>query len=195
VKHIIRLIVALLTFSTGVGLDRLLSSKPTRVEKAPPTVSNQPISFVAAEPVLPAPLSTPKALLIFDYDTEKFWPEGSYEIAGKRPKGFAKSDNLYIQIWKEDASHVHLLFSIFDDRDNNDLPASFALVTERRLFFVTQPSSDGFVYRFDGEFLRRGSFSDAPEGKAVLKGTLTKSRDNRTVAEWPMKFAVAHDGC
>src|SRR5262245_39148483 len=198
-KHLIlRLIVALLTFSTGIGLDRLVNSKPAQVEKAPPIVSYQPVSFVAPEPVAasaPMPLSSPKPILIFDYDPEKFWPEASYATTGTRLKGSSRYDSFVIERWRGDHADEFVWFSIFDDRGNTDLRASFALVTDQRLFFVTQPSPEGDVYRFDGEFLRRGYIDDVPEGKAVFKGILTKSKDNRTFAEWPMSFAVAHDGC
>jgi hypothetical protein len=193
----LRLIAALLAFSIGVGLDRLVNSKPAQGKK-PPIVSSQPLSSGAAYSVVaaaPTPLSTPKPTLIFDYDAGKFWPEGNYAIVGKRPKGFSRDDYFFIEIWQGDHTDEHVWFSVLDDRGNTDLSASFALVTDKRLFFVTQPSSDGFVYRFDAEFLRRGAIYDAPERKAVLKGTLTISKDNRTVAEWPMRFGVVHDGC
>jgi len=195
-KHLLlRLIVALLTFSTAVGFDGLLISQPSSVEKVLPIDSCASTSVVTMGPVLPTPLSTPKPTLIFDYDPEKFWPEGNYAIVGKRPKGFSRDDYFFIEIWQGDHTDEHVWFSILDDRGNTDLSASFALVTDQRLFFVTQPSPDGLVYRFDGEFLRRGEIFDAPEGTAVLKGVLTTSKNDRTVAEWPMRFAIVHDGC
>jgi hypothetical protein len=193
----VRVLLALFTFSLGVGLDRLLTLNPKHIEKTPPVLSDETKSLVHATShfVFRGTPVRAKPTLIFDYDTEKFWPEGSYAIIGKRPKGFSKDDYFFIEIWRGDDTDQHVWFSILDDRGNTDVTASFALVTEKRLIFVTQPSSDGFVYRFDGEFLRRGAIYDAPEGKAVLKGTLTTSKDNRTVAEWPMRFAVVHDGC
>ena len=105
-------------------------------------------------------------------------------------------DSFFIKIWDGDeSSRDYVWFSVFDERGNTDLWASFALVTERRLFFVTQPTDQGFVYRFDGEFLRRGVIFDSDEGEPVLKGTLTKSKNNRTLVEWPVKFKVIHQGC
>jgi hypothetical protein len=198
VKHLIlRLLVALLTFSAGWGLDRLLTSRPKQLERATPNVSYEPI---AAEAVIatPVPVSTPKPTLIFDYDTQKFYPLADYVLTGKRPKVLSNDDSFFVTIWHlddTDTSHDYVEFSIFDERGNTDLLASFALVTERRLFFVTQPTDEGFVYRFDGEFLRRGVIFDSAEGEVVLKGTLTKSKDNRTLVEWPVKFKVIHQGC
>ena len=192
---IIRLLLAVLTFSAGLGFDRLLTSRPNRLERATPNVSYEPI---AAEAVIaaPMPVSPPKATLIFDYDPEKFWPVAHYAFTGKRPKGLSRDDSFFIKIWHFDNSDKDFVwFSIDDERGNTDLWASFALVTERRLFFVTQPSDLGFVYRFDGEFLRHGVIFDSAEGEVVLKGTLTKSKDDHTVAEWPVRFKVIHQGC
>jgi len=192
---IIRLLVAVLTFSAGWGLDRLLTSRPTQLERATQHVSYEPI---AAEAVIarPIPVSPPKPTLIFDYDIKKFWPVANYAFTGKRPKGLSWDDSFFINIWHwDETSHEYVWFSVFDERGNTDLWASFALVTERRLFFVTQPTDEGFVYRFDGEFLRRGLIFDSAEGEVVLKGTVTKSKDDRTVAEWPVRFAVVHNGC
>jgi len=194
---IVRLLFALLTFSAGVGLDRVLTSRPNKIEKATPIVSKEaiPAEAVIAAPV---PVSPPKPTLIFDYDLEKFYPLADYALAGKRPKGLSSDDSFFVTIWHlddTDTSHDHVEFSIFDERGNTDLLASFALVTEQRLFFVTQPTDEGFVYRFDGEFLRRGMIVDSAEGEVVLKGTLTKTKDNRTLVEWPIKFKVIHQGC
>ena len=201
VKHLIlRLLLALLTFSTGVGLDRLTSTRKS-VEKAATNLSYSRNSVAPASHFLfhgesPSSVSPLKPRLIFDYDPEKFWPVGDYAFTGKRPKGLSWDDSFFITIWQVDNSDDdYVRFSIFDDRGNTDLSASFALVTERRLFFVTQPSPEGFLYRFDGEFLRRGVIFDSAEGEVVLKGTLTKSKGDRTVAEWPVRFAVVHDGC
>jgi hypothetical protein len=196
VKHLIlRLLVALLTFSAGWGLDRLLTWRPNQLERATLNVSDKPI---AAEAVIarPIPVSPPKPTLIFDYDTKKFEPLADYAFTGKRPKGLSWDDSFFIKIWHwDESSRDYVWFSVFDERGNTDLWASFALVTERRLFFVTQPTDEGFVYRFDGEFLRRGVIFDSAEGEVVLKGTLTKSKDNRTLVEWPVKFKVVHQGC
>jgi len=196
VKYLIlRLLVALLTFSAGLGLDRFLTSRPNQLQRATPNVSYEPIAAEAAI-AAPMPVSPPKPTLIFDYDLEKFDPQAHYAFTGKSPKGLSRDDSFFIKIWHMDeTSHDSVWFSVWDERGNTDLWASFALVTERRLFFVTQPTDEGFVYRFDGGFLRRGYIFDSAEGEVVLKGTLTKSKNNRTVVEWPVRFKVIHQGC
>ena len=192
---ILRLLIAVLTFSAGLGLDRFLTSRHSQLEKATPILSNEPIAAEAAI-APPMPVSPPKPTLIFDYDLDKFDPQAHYVLTGKSPKGLSRDDSFFIKIWHMDeTSHDYVRFSVLDERGDTDLWASFALVTERRLFFVTQPSDLGFVYRFDGEFLRRGVIFDSAEGEVVLKGTLTKSKDNRTLVEWPVKFKVVHQGC
>jgi len=194
---ILRSFVALLTFSVGVGFDQYLISKPKHLKNVPPNISYEPMGRVSAVvAAVPMPLSPPKPTLIFDYDPEKFWPVAHYAFTGKRPKGLSRDDSFFIKIWHFDNSDKDFVwFSIDDERGNTDLWASFALVTERRLFFVTQSSDLRFVYRFDGEFLRHGVIFDSAEGEVVLKGTLTKSKDDRTVAEWPIRFKVIHQGC
>jgi len=204
VKHpILRLLLAVLTFSIGVGLDRLTTKRRSVVEAA----AN--VMYEARRPVAPTPhfifrgesalpVSPPKPTLIFDYDLQKFYPLADYALTGKRPKGLSKDDSFFVTIWHlddTDTSHDYVAFSIFDERGNTDLFASFALVTERRLFFVTQPTDEGFVYRFNGEFLRRGVIIDSAEGEVVLKGTLTKTKHDRTLVEWPVRFKVIHEGC
>jgi hypothetical protein len=72
----------------------------------------------------------------------------------------------------------------------------FGLVTRRHLYFLTAPSNEeGFQYRLDGEFLRGNMVSDAPEGKAVIKGTLTKLKYGQKIAEAVVKFGVIYDHC
>ena len=192
---ILRLLIAVLTFSAGLGLDRFLTSRPNQLERATPNVSYEPIAAEAAI-AAPMPVSPPKPTLIFDYDLDKFDPQAHYVLTGKSPKGLSRDDSFFIKIWHmDDTPDDSVWFSILDEQGNTDLWASFALVTERRLFFVTQPTDEGFVYRFDGEFLRRGYVFDSAEGEVVLKGTLTKTKDNRTLVEWPVKFKVVHQGC
>ena len=201
-KHLIlRLLVAVLTFSTGVGVNRL-RPKRRSVVKATTNVMYETGRSVAPAPHFifrgesALPVITPKPTLIFDYDPKKFWPVAHYAFTGKRPKGLSVDDSFFIKIWHfDEQSDDSVWFSVFDERGNTDLWASFALVTERRLFFVTQPTDEGFVYRFDGEFLRSGVIFDSAEGEVVLSGTLTKSKDNRTLVEWPVKFKVIHHGC
>ena len=85
----------------------------------------------------------------------------------------------------------------FGDEENYDeAPATFAFVTERRVFFVTSPlATKHFEYRFDGEFVRKDFDNVAGTNKAVLRGTLTKTRNGRTVAQHEFTFRMEFEGC
>jgi hypothetical protein len=72
--------------------------------------------------------------------------------------------------------------------------AIFALVSERRVFLVTPAFEEGFEYRFDGEFLRPDLWS-VNQNIAVLRGTLTKTRKGRKVAERVVSLRFEEDQC
>ena len=77
-----------------------------------------------------------------------------------------------------------------------DARGTFALVSEQRLFFATSNlSNTEFEYWFDGKFLRTDF--EAVEGKevAVLRGTLTKTKNGRKIAEHTFNFRMEHLGC
>ena len=63
------------------------------------------------------------------------------------------------------------------------------------MFLITDSNADGIKYRFDGEFLRGNVATDAGEGKAVIKGTLTKTKNGRRTAECVVKLQVEQHGC
>ena len=192
---ILRVIVALLTFSAGVGFDRLRTSKPKPVEKTTQIVASEPTSFVPA-PLLPVIPTSPTPTIICDYDPLKFEPIATFYVISQKPRTFGDYDlsPIYFEILPtEREGQVNVRISDFGGHETP--PTEFALVTDRRFFFVTGQTSDGYEYRFDGEFLRRGILYDAREGKAVLKGTLTKARNGRTVFEWAMKFGIVYDEC
>ena len=194
VKHIIlRLLLALLTFSAGVGLHRL-TSKRKPVEKSAISelyrssrASVAPTShfLFRGESVLPS------SRVICDYNPAKFDPVAELHAVGKKKKCLAAVSFLLLSTGTDGQVTV----SISDLGGQETPETKLALVTDRRLFFVTDQTSDGFEYRFDGEFLLSGTLYEAPEGKVVLKGTLTKSKNGRAVVEWPLKFEVVQDRC
>lgn len=190
-KHLIlRLLVALLTFSTAVGLDRL-RSKRKPVEKSAVfelyRSTRAPTSHFTFRggSVLPSPQ------VICDYDPAKFDPVAELHAVGKKKKSLAAVSFLLLST----GTDKQVTVSISDLGGQETPETKFAFVTDRRLFFVTGPASDGFEYRFDGEFFQSGTLYEAPEGKVVLRGTLTKSKNGRTVVEWPLKFEVVQDRC
>jgi hypothetical protein len=137
--------------------------------------------------------SSPKATIICDYDPDEFYPVADLYLIGKVPESIGDTSVNFLIMSSEVEDQVTVSISELGGRETPK--TNFALVTSRRLFFVTDKTADGFEYRFDGQFLCQGDLYDAPEGKAVLKGTLTQSKNGRTVAEWPMRFAVVHEGC
>ena len=191
-KHLtVRLVILLLTFSLGLGLDRL-TSKQKDVEK---TTSG---SYEAKASVAPAShflfrgeSVSPSSRVICDYDPTKFEPIAELTAMGKRKKSVQAVSFLLLPTGVNNQVTVDI-----SDLGGQETPeTNFALVTNKRLFFVTDKTSDGFEYRFDGEFLQSGTLYEAPEGKVVLKGTLIKSKNGRTVVQWPLKFEVVQDRC
>jgi hypothetical protein len=78
----------------------------------------------------------------------------------------------------------------------NQYNANFALVTERKLFFVTSKGTESeFEYRFDGEFVKTDFEEFADKNIEVLRGTLTKTKDGRKIAEHTVSFRMEHLGC
>lgn len=206
-KRLVLHFAALLSaFTLGVGLDRVMST-PLRPAPVPKPVS-VPVSVAIAEPlqtiIAPAieskPSSTLSGQMIFDYDPEKFVPDGNYMIKGQSPKGFVEFRS--ISLWLNDIVDGQLSGSVavhtVTTNDKQDYQTVwFGLVTERRLFFVTPTFEGGYEYRFDGEFLRRNMSSAVNTNKAVLRGTLTKTKKGRRVAEAVVSFRleIEEDAC
>lgn len=203
-KRLILHLAALVSaFAFGVGLDRVMSA-PSRTPVPKPV--SVPVSVPIAEPlqtiitpaVAPQPIATPPSQMIFDYDPNKFFPEGGYVIKGRPPKEFVEFQSIGIWLNEIVDGQPSGSVAVFTSttNDNQDYKtALFGLVTERRVFFVTPTFEGGFEYRFDGEFLRRDVASAANTNKAVLKGTLTKTKKGRKVAEAVVSFLLEHDGC
>jgi hypothetical protein len=197
-RLILRFTVAILAFGFGLAIDRVLVSpvqKPRTVWKLEPVVST-PV------PACPASTSTPlttRALgprMIFHYNPTKFDPKGTYYPLSPLPKDFAEFDIIELAV-DESASEV-LGSAIVQTRTNDMYDAqtvTFLVITERRLFLVASSVSETqFEYRFDGEFLGNpGRLVDT--GKPALRGTLTKMRDGRKVAERVISFDVRYLGC
>jgi hypothetical protein len=192
----------LVTFALGVGTNTLFSQQ--RINFNPPpiaeTVSLAPVELLKEQvpPIPPVPAATPEPILVLDYDPERFTPWAVFYIMGRKPKAFADVDSLEVAL----SGHVEAgegyiqVNTCTPDVACEPASATFALVTERRLFFVTtQLRNSEFEYRFDGQFLRTDF--NAVEGKkiAVLRGTLTKTKHGRKIAEHTFNFRMEHLGC
>ena len=189
--------ITILAFLLGVGLDRLLS-KP-----AVPTPVPQRVVVSIPKPIAaPAPIAaaTPSmTFVVFDYDSQKFYPDGDYVLVGQKPKELEEFVSFYIGLNSDVdgqlTGNVGVSALIGDDDEYESQTAVYGLITDQRVFFVTPMFRTGFEYRFDGEFLRRDLLSAGNTNKAVLKGKLTKTKNGRKVAERIVSFRLELHGC
>jgi hypothetical protein len=204
-RHLILWIVAILiTFSIGVATDQVVQQlsavELTASVPLEPVALDSPV--VKAEPVPPTvaestPAAPPKPIFILDYDREKFWPWAVFQAMEPVSKEFAEVDSIEVGInGNADSEPGYIAVYSSIDNNNDSAQAVFALVTERRLFFVTgQMRNSEFEYRFDGEFLHTDFERLGGKNKAVLRGTLTKMKHGRTIAQRTLSFRVEHLGC
>lgn len=198
-RILLRVLLMTIAFACGLGIHDLVSSfqaVPARMDRTetvtPTVVEAQP------EPIVQAlPLPTPPPNLILDYDAKKFLPDGGYYVLGSMPKEFREFSSLEVYSGTHDDPPVGYVGVSTHSHDRYDSqPAVFALVTERRLFFVTSSANgDGYEYRFDGEFLRRDIGSVADKKISVLRGKLTKTKKGRKIAEALVNFRFEYVGC
>jgi hypothetical protein len=201
-RKILYVVVALLTFAVGVGLgqvnlQRLSPPAPKAepvirvpVEQTPPSV---PVAtLAAAEPAEPEPQ------LILDYDQHKFDPYGRYYVMDSKPKEFENFDVIDLSLYPGLNGHPNGIISIttYVNKEPLFTNASFGLITEKRVFFVTYPTFiPGVEYRFDGEFLRSDFEAMDGKNKAVLRGTITKTKYGRKLAEHTFNFRIENGHC
>ena len=198
-RIVLRVLIAILAFGFGVVVDRVFSRPQAhrRVKQV------QPVMPIAV-PACPAPTGyadavysvIPPAQVIFDYNPRKFDPRGSFFPLTPLPKEFAEVSYFELAIDEEDGEVWGSAYIQAHTDTGYDFPnAQFLLITERRIFFATSASEKtGFAYRFDGEFLANPA-SRMDSGKAVVRGTLSKSKNGRTVAECKVSFGVQYLGC
>lgn len=192
-RRVILWIVAIsITFALGTGADTL---KRYLFTKKPPAVAKvETAQAEVAATVVETPTPTPQATMILDYNTEKYSRNGVLSIMGPVPKGF--SDFVCIEMTVDSGGHVDYpgYLELYSREDVGY--THFVLVTERTLYFTTSPrQEDGIQYRFEGEFLIKDFNSVIDKNKAAVRGTLTKSRKGRTLAEQTITFRVESFGC
>lgn len=193
----------LVTFALGLGIQSLVSwyqvEHPAPIE----VLSVGPITTQAQlfAPVAPIPLesaTTQETILVLDYDQEKFTPWAVFRVMGNKPKEFADIDSIEFGLYRDvDNQQGYLSLNAHDTGGNYEsAPGTFALVTEQRLFFATsQMPNTEFEYWFDGRFLRTDFEAVEGKGVAVLRGTLTKTKNGRKIAEHTFNFRMEHLGC
>ena len=204
-RFILWIAAILITFAIGVGADRLwwhfftASPAPATVEPAAAEVivpQREVVYVPAPAPATPTP-PPPQPHLILDYDPKGPSVWAAFYIMGPQPKEFADIDSIEAMLSPESPDYPGTI-SVFAHEGNvyDEAEATFGLVTDRRIFFATGKRGDRDIeYRFDGEFLRKDFDAVAGKNKAVLRGTLTKMKNGRTIAQQEFTFRMEYMGC
>jgi len=198
-RVILWIVAILITFGIGMGADSLsrylfTNETPATNLKAAPLEAAAPV--VAPTVPFPEP-AAPAPNLILDYDQEKIDHYGALYIMGPAPKGFRNFECIALGLSGAHAHEDSDYIGVYGDQSTGDwTPANFALVTERYLYFTTEPSKEhGFQYRFEGEFLVKDFTTVEGKHKAAVRGTLTKSKNGHTIAEQTVTFKMEYMGC
>jgi len=200
-RMILRVGVMLLTFVSGFVIAQIISSLTVPVPPPNPTqavlIAPPPPPHVALAPKLE---QTADPILMLDYDEEKIDRWGYFYILGSTPKEFADFDSIAIGLTSPmhgDIGSRGFISVETRSGETRDLAhANLVYATERRLFFATSPAErSGIEYWFDGEFLRNDFDAVAGKHKAVLRGTFTKVKDGKKLAQRTVSFRMEHMGC
>ena len=193
----------LLTFALGFGIHSFIWQRQVDPLAPVETISVDPLPFqvplfAPAPPIPTVSATTRDPILVLDYDEEKFTPWAVFYVMGRKPKEFADIDSIELGLSRDvDDQQGYLLLAARDTGGNYEsAPGTFALVSEQRLFFATsQLPSTEFEYWFDGRFLRTDFNAVGGKHVAVLRGTLTKTKNGRKIAEHTFDFRMEHLGC
>jgi hypothetical protein len=195
-KHLIfHVTISILTFCLGLGINRILATERRAAVVLPRAEAHvKPIMIEApAIPIAPvAPVTPPIPNIIAEYDDDKFFPDGSYYLVGRKPKDLNEFDHLAVWIQSPGSKDQtgHIMIQTYSNEVYEGHYAALGLITEKRLFFVTaQLSEERFEYRFDGEFVRERS------GTYLIKGTLSKTKNGRKIAERVVTLRAEEHGC
>ena len=203
-RIILRLTLAAVTFAFGVAVDRVVIS---RGRSSPPAKNVEPViattsvtveesGWDTSEHIVLSPPDAPRPIVLFDFNPAKFDPDGSYFPLQPLPKEFRDIQWFDLAFDRDEGEVWSGAYIQTTNNDGTAFPhAEFLLVTERRVFFVTSAREDnGFAYRFEGVFLANPA-SQIDKGKATVRGTLSKTKNGRTVAKCEASFEVEYLGC
>jgi hypothetical protein len=199
-RVILWIVAILITFAIGTGADSFRRYLFTKETPAAEKVEAAPLEVAAPvfAPIVPFPESAaPAPNLILDYNPEKLDHYGALYIMGPAPEGFRDFECIALGLSGARADEDFDYITVYGDKSTGEwTPANFALVTERYLYFTTEPSKEqGFQYRFEGEFLVKNFAAAEGKNKGVVRGTLTKSKNGHTIAEQTVTFRMEYMGC
>jgi hypothetical protein len=200
-RLILRITVMLIAFAIGFGMNQIISSLTVPSPPSNPT----PTILIAPPPPPHVPVAPKLAraadpILILDYDEEKIDRWGYFYILGSTPKEFADFDSMAIGLTGpmhgDIGSRGFISVEIRSGKTTDVAHANIVYATEQRLFFATSPAEQsGVEYWFDGAFLRNDFEAVAGKNKAVLRGTFTKVKDGKKIAQRTVSFRMEHMGC
>ena len=201
-RFILWIAAMLITFAIGVGAEQLWSHffsappAPTTIEPTAVNVALPQRVYLPGPAPLPAATPSPPNLIL-DYDSEKLSVWAVFYIMGPQSKEFADVDSIQAMLNPEVKGYPgEISLYTHSGADYDNVNANFALVTTQRMFFATEKSNKGdFTYVFDGKFVRTDFDVVARKDKAVLRGTLTKMKDGRTIAQQEFTFRMEYMGC
>lgn len=206
-KHLmLTLGVMFVTFGLGVGIDRLIwrcfpsnTFAEDKVNPVPLPVVETSARLPPVNPPLPEQTPSGPSAPILNYSSKEFDLDGVYYWLGPQPKEFEDFRSLELLATTAPPGHplgyMAWLYAVAND-DHNNHPASFGLITDKRVFIILSQTSElNFEYHFEGEFVRKDFEAVAGKDKPVLRGTLTKYRDGRKVAKTTVSFRFEFMGC
>jgi hypothetical protein len=204
-RFILWIAAILITFAIGVGADRLwwyfLAAPPAPVAEPVAVNSFEPQTEVVPAYVPPPPPPAapppPKPTMILDYDPLSLSLYAAFYPMGPLPKEFADFDSFEAMLSPDSVEDPGTI-AVYTRQgaQSYKAEATFGLVSERRLFFATSKSEKGdFEYRFDGEFVRTDFDAVAGKNKAVLRGTLIRMKNGRTITQHEFTFRMEYMGC
>lgn len=175
--------VAILAFVLGVLAERIFISRTSaempKVESCDP--SRIEVRTVFVPPAAPPPVE------VFDFNRDSAPPTGTFYLT-KTPKGFEDIDFLHVWWWEPTAEgeiqgQGTINTQAYGGSDRQRTVVT--VVTRRRVLLITESESGkGFGYRFDGEFIQSNNLHAlADTGKPIIRGTLTKTKNGKKVAQ------------
>ena len=189
----------LVTFALGFGIHSFISQRQVDPPAPVETISIDTLPFqVPLAPPLPAATAdTPEPILVLDYDPEEFVPWAVFRVMGRKPKEFSDIDSIEVALYRNlDKQGGYISLFTCEPGNCKSARGTFALLTRQRLFLATaQMANTDFEYWFDGRFLRTDFEAVEGKGVAVLRGTLTKTKHGRKIAEHTFTFRMEALGC